>query len=247
MKKRATLILSTVAGATVLLMAGCATYRLDQSRKLAAASEPFSTAPAIADRRLLIAGDSTGVGTGATSPQMSVAGQLAALQPRLAITNLSTDGARFADVLRQLQSVPAGRYDIVLVLAGGNDVIRLTPSDKLRYDIEAVADSASSVASTVIFLPAGNVGNAPFFFPPWSWWMSARARELHAFVLAAATRTGATYVNLYKPAAQDPFAQQPKLLHASDGLHPSDAGYALWVETLLAQSPLGTGARAPGR
>ena len=245
--KRVTFVLSTVAGATVLMLAGCATYRLDQSRKLAAASEPFSVAPAIADRRLLIAGDSTGVGTGASSPQISVAGQLAALQPRLAITNLSADGARFADVLRQLESIPGGRYDIVLIMAGGNDVIRLTLAGELRKSIEAVAERALSVAPTVIFLPAGNVGNAPFFFPPWSWWMSARARELHGFVLAAATRTGATYVNLYKSASKDPFAQQPTLLHASDGLHPSDAGYALWVEALLAQSPLGTGTRAAGR
>ena len=245
--KRVNYVLATVAGATVLLLAGWMTYRLDQSRKLAAASEPFSVEPAIADRRLLIAGDSTGVGTGASSPQMSVAGQLAALRPRLAITNLSADGARFVDVLRQLESIPAGRYDIVLIMAGGNDVIRLTPADELRNTIEAVADRAISVAPAVIFLPAGNVGNAPFFFPPWSWWMSARARDLHEFVLAAATRTGATYVNLYKPAADDPFARQPKLLHASDGLHPSDAGYALWLETLLAQSPLGTGAGAAGR
>ncbi|MEO8738664.1 MAG: GDSL-type esterase/lipase family protein [Casimicrobiaceae bacterium] len=244
--RRAALVLSTVAGATVLLLAGCATYRLDQSRRLAAASEPFSVAPASADRRLLIVGDSTGVGTGASSPRMSVAGQLATLQPRLAINNLSADGARFADVLQQLETA-AGRYDIVLVMAGGNDVIRLTPADELRMSVVAVAERASSVAPTVIFLPAGNVGNAPFFFPPWSWWMSARARELHALVLAAAARTGATYVNLYKPAAEDPFAQQPKLLHAADGLHPSDAGYSLWVDTLLAQSPLGTGARAAGR
>lgn len=62
---------------------------------------------------------------------------------------------------------------------------------------------------------------------------------LHEMIVrASAERSGTVYVNLYKPKADEPFAQQPARLHAADGLHPSEAGYALWLAELLAQSPL---------
>ena len=41
-------------------------------------------------------------------------------------------------------------------------------------------------------MPAGNVGNAPFFFVPLSWWMTQRSRALHGLVQDSAARTGAT-------------------------------------------------------
>ncbi len=84
-------------------------------------------------------------------------------------------------------------------------------------------------------MPAGNVGNAPFFFAPASWLMTDRARRLHGFVRESATRHGAVVVNLFKEQGDDPFAQTPGL-NAVDGLHPSDAGYRLWRDELLAQS-----------
>jgi lysophospholipase L1-like esterase len=87
-------------------------------------------------------------------------------------------------------------------------------------------------------MPAGNVGNAPFFPPPLSWWMSSRACELHVAIAAASARSGAIYVNLYRERAQDPFVQQPDL-HAADGLHPSEAGYRQWWSELEAQAAFG--------
>jgi lysophospholipase L1-like esterase len=67
--------------------------------------------------------------------------------------------------------------------------------------------------------------------------MTSRARTLHSLVRASAQRHGAVYINLFKEAANDPFAQQPGL-HAVDGLHPSDAGYRLWFDELMAQGEL---------
>ena len=90
-----------------------------------------------------------------------------------------------------------------------------------------------------IVQPAGNVGNAAFFLPPLSQLMSQRARELHSAVRSVAARHGVVFVNLYQEAAPDPFVQRPGL-HASDGLHPSDAGYRIWHDELLAQTDLAT-------
>lgn len=67
--------------------------------------------------------------------------------------------------------------------------------------------------------------------------MTQRSRQMHQFVNEAAKRHGAVYVNLFYERADDPFAQKPEL-NARDGLHPSDAGYAVWFEELSRQTKL---------
>lgn len=233
----ATLLLIT-GGAVLLTLSGCAVWRIAESAELARRSEPLQQTPAEATVKLLIVGDSTAVGTGASSAQHSLAGLLAQDHPMLRIDNRACDGAKFSDVLRQLSGLGvADRYDLVLVQAGGNDVIRLRDLDALRSDIEQVTARARQHSDRVILMPAGNIGNAPFFFPPLSWWMTRRARDLHAFVRTAAAQHGAAYVNLFHERAADPFVLRPEL-NASDGLHPSDAGYRVWFDQLMAQADL---------
>jgi lysophospholipase L1-like esterase len=222
-------------GTALLASAGCAVWRVGQASVLARRSEPFEQRPATATQRLLIVGDSTAVGTGASSPANSLAGLIAQVQPRLSIENRARDGALFADVAEQL--LRPGRFDAVLVQAGGNDVIRLRSESAMRKDLDDLLDAARQRADIVIVMPAGNVGNAPFFFAPWSWWMTRRARGMHRLVARAAARTNATYVNLFHERDDDPFVRQPEL-NASDGLHPSDAGYRVWWQVLQAQSDL---------
>jgi lysophospholipase L1-like esterase len=220
----------------VLATSGCAVWRIGKAAELARRSEPLQHTPADAALRLLVVGDSTGVGTGASAPQASLAGLLAQAYPRLQIDNRARDGATFADVIGQLDGATS-RYDIVLVQAGGNDVIRLRKLVDVQADIHRVAQLARTRGGRVLLMPAGNVGNAPFFFPPVSWFMTSRARSMHGFVREAAAQHQAVYVNLFKEKANDPFAQQPGL-NAADGLHPSDAGYRVWFDELMAQGQL---------
>ncbi|MDO8904072.1 GDSL-type esterase/lipase family protein [Hydrogenophaga sp.] len=229
-------LIALAAGAAVLLLSGCAAWRIGQAVDLARQSEPLQQRPPDAVLRLLIVGDSTGVGTGASAPQASLAGLLARAYPRLHIDNRARDGATFAGVVDQLAGDE--RYDLVLIQAGGNDVIRLRSEDDMRADIDRATQLARARSDRVLLMPAGNVGNAPFFIAPASWLMTARARTLHALVRESAERHGAVYINLFKEAAVDPFVQQPGL-HAVDGLHPSDAGYRFWFDELMAQAGLG--------
>ncbi|MGE0099171.1 MAG: GDSL-type esterase/lipase family protein [Hydrogenophaga sp.] len=230
-----TLLLAGLVALALLAVSGCAVWRIGQAGDLARRSEPLQHTPARPALRLLIVGDSTAVGTGASAPQASLAGWLAREYPRLRIDNRARDGATFAEVAEQLGGQE--RHDLVLVQAGGNDVIRLRNMDSVAADIERVLVLAKARADRVILMPAGNVGNAPFFDPPVSWWMSSRARTLHELVREAVQRHGAVYVNLYKEKAEDPFAQQPGL-NAVDGLHPSDAGYRVWFTELMTQAAL---------
>jgi lysophospholipase L1-like esterase len=229
------LVLWAALAAPILVLAGCTAGRIRDSVELARASEPLQRSVEHARARLLIVGDSTAVGTGASSPRSSLGGLLAQAFPDLHIDNRGRDGATFADVERQLEG--SARYDVVLIQAGGNDVIRLRDMDVVAADIDRVVRRARERAELVLLMPAGNVGNAPFFFRPVSWLMTSRARRLHESVRETAARQGAVYINLFKERADDPFAKRPEL-NARDGLHPSDQGYQVWFETLMAQSGL---------
>lgn len=226
--------LGLIAALVVLTTSGCAAWRIRQAVELARQSEPYQAAPAGASASLLVVGDSTAVGTGASTPGASVAGLIARDHPQLTIVNRARDGAKFSDIASQLEGNE--RFDAILVLGGGNDVIRFTRESRLEQETARTAELARVRARLVVFMPAGNVGSAPFFFPPWSWLMTERSRTLHRLVQQAAADNGALYVNLYKEKSQDPFAQRPDELNAADGLHPSDAGYSLWHEELNRQA-----------
>lgn len=236
-QRRCILLLLCAAVATALLAtSGCTAWRIGDAAALSHRSEPLHQAPTEALQRLLIVGDSTGVGTGASSAKSSLAGLIAREHPRLRIDNRARDGATFADVVQQLAGDE--RHDVILILAGGNDVARMRALDAVRTDIDRVASMASARAAYVVLMPAGNVGNARFFVPPVSWLMTSRSRALHDLVRAAAARYQIAYVNLFLEHETDPFVVDPDL-SAADGLHPSDAGYLLWYRELLTQTDLG--------
>jgi lysophospholipase L1-like esterase len=229
-------------GAGALLLAPAplawqAAQRLQAGRALAAAAVPSQAFPARPAYRLLVVGDSTAVGTGASAPARSLVGRIAAQHPDWEIRNQAHNGARFADLPAQLATAGTG-YDAVLVLAGGNDVIRLTPRERLQAQVDQVVRTAGRHGARVVLMPAGNVGHAPFFKPPLSWWMGQRSQALHDAAAAVARARGAQHVDLLLPRAQDPFVHEAGRLHAADGLHPSDDGYALWYAQLARQGGL---------
>ncbi|KNZ30812.1 MAG: hypothetical protein AD742_21050 [Methylibium sp. NZG] len=234
-RPKLSVLVALVSGVALLTATGCAAWRVGQAAELARRSEPWQQFPSGAALRMLVVGDSTAVGTGATAADRSLAGLLGRSHPRLLIENRAKDGANWADVARQLEG--SERFDIVLVQAGGNDVIRLTDTDTLRSIVQRTVDLARDRADTVLLMPAGNVGNAPFFYPPLSWLMTHRSRQLQSIVADAAARSGAIHVKLFHERESDPFVID-KSLNASDGLHPSDSGYRAWLEELTKQAAL---------
>ena len=120
-------------------------------------------------------------------------------------------------------------------MAGGNDVVRLRGLRSMQTDVDHVAQRARRLADLAVPMPAGNVGNAPFFFALVSWWMTLSSRRLHALVDEDASRHEALVVE--REHTDDPFVERPAP-NAADGLHRSDAGYRVRFDELLAKGAL---------
>lgn len=127
------------------------------------------------------------------------------------------------------------RFDMGLVMVGGNDVVRLRLLEALRRDVERVPYRASQRTDQIVLIPAGRVGVAPFFFAPVSWVMTWRLRRLPAFVREEASRHSAVFVNLFRESADDTFVQRPEL-HAADCLHISDAWHRVRSAEQMSQA-----------
>ena len=226
-----------VVAAGALLLTGCAPWRMWTAADLARDARPYTAQPPQPTQRVLVVGDSTAVGTGASTAADSLPGRMGQDHPQWRIDNLAANGAKFGDVVQQLERADGG-YDLVLVLAGGNDVIRFTPEDTLRDQVQQAVALARRKGQQVVLMPCGNVGHAPFFVPPLSWAMSRRSEALHALAREVASAQQVHYVRLLKPRDQDLFVTRSQELNAADGLHPSSAGYAEWYRELVAQGGL---------
>ena len=227
---------TAIAGS--VLLTGCMASRLSVSRELADAARPYTAHPSDPQRTLLIVGDSTALGTGADSPETSLAGWIGQAHPQWRIDNHAVNGAKFADVVQQLRKADSG-YDLVLVVAGGNDVMQLTGMAKLRAGMAEAVALAQERGRRVVLMPCGNVGHAPFFLPRLTWWMDSRSKDMHAIAQSVASNGGARYIRLLQPKESDPFVLRSKEMNAADGLHPSSTGYHHWYTELVRQGGLG--------
>ena len=211
-------------------------YRLHRGMRIAEQSEPFESKFPNASKRILVVGDSTGVGTGADHPGDSIAGRIFSEYDDVEIVNLAKNGAKAEDVLGQLKTVYDKNFLIVLVQIGGNDILRFTDLEKLRRIINDVLALSVKKGRHVIFMSTGNVGLAPAFFPPISWIYTYRTRSVRPIFMRAASIAGAEYVDLFKEKGDDPFLKNPDKFYAADYLHPGSHGYGLWFEELKKQT-----------
>ena len=225
--------------------------RINRGTQIAEASRPFELRNPVAIQRILVVGDSTGVGTGAARPEESVAGRIAAEFPAIEVTNLARNGAKAKDALKQLDSVTQAGFDLVLVQVGGNDILGFTDPGELRDAMTQVLTRAGEKGHSVLFISTGNVGLAPAFFPPISWIYTARTREARAIFMDVSRTLGIQYVDLFRERGNELFLNDPDRYYTPDYIHPNSEGYRVWYEELRRQTGiveiLGKARSIPGR
>jgi lysophospholipase L1-like esterase len=207
--------------------------------RLANRSRPFERELPECRARVLVVGDSTGVGTGALRAEDSIAGLLASEFPDITITNRARNGAKAADALRQLETLPQDRrFEAILVHVGGNDILRTTPLPQLEVDIKATLRAARARSDTVIFMSTPNVGLCPVFFPPFSWLLTMRTRRCRDIFLRVSAELDVTYIDLFRERRDDIFSRDPRRYFADDRLHPSTESYRAAYEAIRHGSAL---------
>ncbi len=199
------------------------------SADLVARTRSFQRAEGV--RSILVVGDSTAVGIGASDPRNTVAGRLSAYLDA-SVENYAVSGAITSDLAGQIAQAKKSRYDLVLVQIGANDVIKLRSLKVAGESLDAALQTLEGKSDRIVLLTAGKIGKAPLF--PWFigpvfTYRSALLRERFMAITAA---HGVTYIDLYS--MKDPFNTDPKRYYGPDGLHLADDGYAFWYEAVKA-------------
>jgi lysophospholipase L1-like esterase len=218
--------------ALALLVAGCGLSAPTRS------DPPGSTAPAVttagARLRYVALGDSYTIGT-SVGERERWPNQLVAVEPRLElVANLAVNGFTSRDVIEvELPQLDALRPEFITVLIGVNDVVQGVPAETYRRNaVRILEDAVERVGANRVIVvttpdytvtPSGSDYGDPVQ-------QAAGIRENNAIIAEVAGTLGIAVVDIHDislEAATDP------TLVAFDGLHPSGAQYARWVERIL--------------
>ncbi|MBC7836306.1 hypothetical protein H7X87_00810 [Acetobacteraceae bacterium] len=200
-----------------------------KSVQIQARTTAYEQHPTNPSRRILVAGDSTAVGVGASLTQDSIAGRIGSDFPEAEITNLGKSGLRLALLKEALLARQNERYDLIVLQIGSNDITGRTSYTEIRNTLREILDLASKMGKKVVVLTAGNVGLSPVFHPPISWYITHRTRIVREiFIEEVGKHKNATYIDLFRERPDEPFNKDIHRYYAPDFFHPSGEGYGLW-------------------
>lgn len=180
--------------------------------------------------RLLILGDSSVAGVGASHQSRALSGQLPPLlasHHHVSWQLTARTGATSASTLQMLQALPEQPFDAAFIGLGVNDVTRLvSPKTWLKRQHEMHALLRSRFQTKHILrsgLPP--MGHFPLLPQPLRHILGQDAKRLDAALAKLCAQDAAlSYIPLDLPF-------EPKYI-ASDGFHPSEAAYAKWAELI---------------
>ena len=205
-----------------------------RARQLAARAVAYERLLGDAGAALLVVGDSLSVGVGASTPEHSVAGRIAAACPGLTVVNRARSGARLADVPDQVRAAPRRRWSAVLLTIGGNDALRRTPPSRLREDARRAIAAVSAIAPHGVVATSANLAVVPIVPWPLTAVLERRSRRVRDAIAASCERLvthgerGTThFVDFFRPRTVDPFGRRPERYFGPDRVHPSSHCYGV--------------------
>lgn len=189
--------------------------------------------------RLWVAGDSLGAGHGASRFETSIAGRVAAdfaKSRSVVVTNVSVSGARMAEVLDQ--PLPTTKQDLIVVVAGSNDLVRWAGAAELERATRAVIERLRPWTQRLVLIGPGVVANAGLIPAP--------ARPFYALFrprYVAAMRAGVggepDVIHVDPDDTTPAFrAGRGDTVSAVDRFHLSEEGHRWWADRILQE--LGT-------
>jgi lysophospholipase L1-like esterase len=183
--------------------------------------------------RYVALGDSYTIGT-AIEAEGRWPNQLAVRLPALElVANLGVNGFTSRDVIeRELPQLDRLRPEVLSLLIGVNDVVQGVPEATYRANVAVILDAilrqVVAERAFVVTTPDYTVtpSGAAFGDPARQ---SAGIRANNAILTEAAQARGIAAVDIFDLSLR---AAADRSLVADDGLHPSGAQYAAWVEAI---------------
>lgn len=191
--------------------------------------------PSAAGLRYVALGDSYTIGTSVSSAESWPSQLVARLGGRLElVANLGVNGYSSADLIAtELPALDELRAELVTVQIGVNDVVRGVPRNDYRANVEHILDTlldrlppqrilAVATPDYTLTPMGGSFGNPAQ--------QSAGIVAFNTVLEEAAQARGIAFVpDIYEISRR---VASDQSLVGSDGLHPSGAQYALWVEAI---------------
>lgn len=202
---------------------------------LSEAAVAYEQHPENPTHKILVIGDSTAVGTGATQPTDSTAGLLGKDYPTADILNRGVNGARLADLPSRFAQFEDQQFDLVLVQIGGNDVWHFTPFNKIETQLNAVLTEATRVGKHVVMMHGGDFISAKALPLGTRWIFSGRSSKLRNLYQRVLPSYGVSYVDVWH--ANDDKPDRAAAFYAIDQFHPSSSGYADWYTQIKLALP----------
>jgi acyl-CoA thioesterase-1 len=183
--------------------------------------------------RYVALGDSYTIGT-SVGERHRWPNQLVARMPGLdLVANLGVNGYTSRDLIDdELPPLAGLRPELISVLIGVNDVVQRVAQSTYRANVSVILDAAAELVGAdrvvVVTTPDYTVtpSGAAFGDPSEQ---AAGIRANNAIIVDAAAARGIVVVDIHDLSLR---AATDRSLVASDGLHPSGAQYALWVERI---------------
>ncbi len=184
-------------------------------------------------KKILILGDSTAVGTGAQSPEYTIAGRFAADFPFADIVNLGVNGSKTSGMLQQLKIVEDETFDLVVILSGGNDVLVLNTESGLKRTLASVLEITNKLSNhqtVVLFYGTnGTTTSLPSIFQPF---FTRKFKKIETAFEQACKNQDVPFIELFSNVEINPFKEDPRVYFSPDGIHPSDLGYQMWYKKM---------------
>ena len=197
--------------------------------------------------RLVMIGDSTAAGVGASTTSATVGGQLASAlaadSHRVALSNVAVSGSRASDLAPQVSRVLLDRPDVAVILIGANDATHRTRLGSVRRDVSEAVRRLRRGGIAVVLGTCPDMGAARAFPQPLRLVVAWQGRRVAAAERVVGRAAGAEVVDIGRQTGPAMRADSTTL--AGDDFHPSDRGYRLWARALL-PAVRATVAREPG-
>lgn len=182
---------------------------------------------------LLILGDSTAYGTGASEPKKSLVGQLANNFPSYNIVNEAENGYTVTQVRQKLYRTQTNTPSAVMIYIGGMDTIAFTPYKKFYAELaQLLSDTKKRSVKKVFLISANNTGSIPLFRFPLQQIYTNRSRRISKLCQQAATEAEAIHIPLYTEIQDEPLLEGNVWHVSADRIHPNDDGYRIWYQEI---------------